>query len=163
MPKLNTANTMNTRTFLVAVIMTIATTTQAQYFFHPEIVPLDGIEFCQGYTSEHVAHFRMISQFPNFASLPYVYVTYTWVAEHPKGRKEWNTGNRVRAVPLPWEGEYTVQVRVEFIRLGFANPFSTIWSNRIKIVARDCDDSLRYQPGASGTGQKNLSTQGMKN
>lgn len=124
--------------YLLVVLPYLAFT---QNTFKPEIVPLNGLELCSGFNKENSALVKMTSPTPTFAQRKDVYAVYTWVAEHPKGTKIWNTSSNQREIPLPWDGAYLIKVKVDFIHISYPIPFTGEWSNSIKISARLCMDS----------------------
>ena len=103
-----------------------------------EIQSVNGVEFCRGYGPNHMAQFQITGTFP-FQVPPGTAVVYTWTAQHPNGTKVWNTNFPYRAVPIPWVGEYIVQVKVEYIRKGNSRPFITFWSNQVVVRGIECN------------------------
>ena len=106
-----------------------------------EIQSVNGTEFCIGYGSENQAQFVVTTDFP-IPIPPETVVVYTWTAKHPNGNKVWNTNFPYRAVPIPWTGDYIVQVKVEYIRRGRSRPFAAFISNQVLVSGFDC--SPRY-------------------
>lgn len=106
--------------------------------FSSEIVSLNGYELCKGIGPHHWAHIAVVSG-PPIPLPPDTYITYTWMAKNPFGSWVWFTSSSTRAVPIPWQGNYYVQVRVEYIRRGRRSPFAVFWSNVITIRGINCD------------------------
>ncbi len=106
-----------------------------------QIASNNGTEICQGYTSDCQAHIAIISGLP--LSIPEnTYVTYVWTSEHANGTKTWESNRQDRKVPIPWEGDYTVQVKVQYVRSQNDNnryrPYAVFWSNKLKITGKLC-------------------------
>lgn len=117
---------------------------QGQEVYIPEIIPLNGTEICSGYDlQQNAALIGMFTPTPDYAQRENIYTVYTWTAEHPKGNKTWNTSNKIRQIPLPWEGSYLIKVKVEFIHKDFPAPFAGATSNSLKIFAKNCSPSIR--------------------
>lgn len=135
--KLNTTP-LPIRNLFFSLLLIFPSLGLSQNFYKPEIAALNGIELCSGFEDENSAIVKMISPTPTFAQRKDVYAVFTWVAEHPKGTKTWNTSSNQRQIPLPWEGSYLIKVKVDFIHINYPIPFTGEWSNSIKISARLC-------------------------
>jgi len=102
-----------------------------------QIQSMSGTEVCQGYTSANQAQMQVLSGLP--ATKPAnTYVTYVWTSTHANGTKTWDTNQPTRRVPIPWAGEYTVQVVAHYIREGESRPYAAFWSNRVKVMGMIC-------------------------
>lgn len=97
---------------------------------------MNGEEICQGYLPQNQAHV-MINSMP--MSIPdNTYVTYRWTSAHANGSKVWDTNRPDRRIPVPWTGEYTVQVQVQFTTKGNSRPYAVFWSTPIKVMGKIC-------------------------
>jgi hypothetical protein len=98
---------------------------------------MNGDQICQGFSTENQAQLEVSSALP--LRLPeQTYVTYTWMSTHANGTKVWDTGLPTRRVPVPWTGEYTVQVQAQYIREGERRPYAVFWSNKVVIMGKTC-------------------------
>lgn len=102
-----------------------------------QISCMNGDQICQGFTSANQAKIEIVSASP--LRVPeQTYVTYTWVSTHANGTKIWDTGLPTRRIPVPWVGEYTVQVQAQYVREGELQPFAIFWSNKVTVMGKTC-------------------------
>ncbi len=104
----------------------------------PYIQCLNGSEICCGFQPNNIAQVKVVA--PPSLPLPSGSAfTYVWISEHQNGTTwTWHTSVNQRAIPIPWEGEYTVRVQVIYIQIINYTPFASFWSNSIKIHGKQC-------------------------
>lgn len=98
---------------------------------------VNGETFCAGYGPQSTAQISMVSDLP-IKPPSNARVVYTWTAEHPNGTWTWGTGSPDRVVPIPWPGEYVVQVRITYYLPNRTRPFAAFWSNKIAVRGEGC-------------------------
>lgn len=105
-----------------------------------QIKCMNGEQLCQGFASDNQAQLEVVSNLP--LRLPELtYVTYTWVSTHANGTKIWDTALPTRRIPVPWVGEYTVQVQAQYIREGERRPYAVFWSNKVVVMGVPCGNT----------------------
>jgi hypothetical protein len=102
-----------------------------------QISSMNGDEICQGYASDNQAIIQVTSGIPS-AKPENTYITYVWTSTHDNGTKVWDTNLSSRKVPIPWTGEYTVQVVMQYVRHGQTRPYAAFWSNKVKVMGKVC-------------------------
>ncbi len=102
-----------------------------------QISSMNGNEICQGFASDNQAIVQVVSGLPMSAPVG-TYVTYTWTSTHANGTRVWDSNRGDRRIPIPWAGEYTVQVQIQYIREGKRRPYAVFWSNKITVIGTIC-------------------------
>jgi hypothetical protein len=102
-----------------------------------QISCMNGEEICQGYSSGNQAQLQVMSGLP-MTKPENTYVTYIWTSTHANGTKIWDSNQPTRKVPIPWAGEYTVQVAAQYIREGQRTPYAVFWSNKVTVMGKIC-------------------------
>ncbi len=120
--------------FFILTIGFFTTTTYGQMF---QIQSMNGEEICNGFLPENQAQVRVVGNLP-LSPPENTYITYMWTSTHERGVKTWDTNRPDRRVPIPWTGDYTVQVKVMYTRHGNTRPYAVFWSNPIKVTGRNC-------------------------
>lgn len=117
---------------LTFTLLTI--TTNAQML---QISSMNGEEICQGYSSANQAFIQVTAGIP--ATKPEnTYITYIWTSTHANGTKIWDSNQPTRRVPIPWAGDYTVQVVMQYVREGQTRPYAAFWSNKVTVKGMPC-------------------------
>lgn len=103
-----------------------------------EITCTNGNEFCVGLSAESYAQVHIMTPPP--IPLPSNSTfTYIWTVKHQNGTTWiWHTNLDCKAIPIPWEGEYTVRVKILYVKKYQNYPFAAFWSNTIKIYGKQC-------------------------
>jgi hypothetical protein len=101
---------------------------------------MNGSEICCGFSSQSIAQVKVVANPP--LPLPSNSAfTYVWTSQHQSGTTwTWYTSVNQRAIPIPWEGEYTVRVQVVYVQILNYTPFAAFWSNTIKIYGKQCTE-----------------------
>lgn len=95
-------------------------------------------EFCVGMDPENYAQMQIVSDPPIPLPSNATY-TYVWTAQHQSGTTwTWHSNLNHKAVPLPWEGEYVVRVRIKYVKKYHNYSFAAFWSNRVYLAAKHC-------------------------
>lgn len=122
---------------ILASSLTITLFSNSTYGQMLQIACMNGPEICQGFMPENQAQVQIMGGLP--MSVPdNTYVTYVWTSTHANGKKTWDTSRPDRKIPIPWLGEYTVQVQVLFTRHGKTRPYAVFWSNQITLAGKVC-------------------------
>ena len=122
---------------LASACLLLFTNSTIRPMMRATISPMNGETFCAGYGPESTAQIAMISDLP----LPppsNARIAYTWTAEHPNGTWTWGTGSSDRVVPIPWPGDYVVQVKITYYLPNRTRPFAAFWSNKVTVKGESC-------------------------
>lgn len=98
---------------------------------------MNGEEICQGYAAENQAMIHITAGLPTEKPED-TYITYVWTSTHANGTKVWDSNQSSRRVPIPWSGEYTVQVVMQYVRVGQTRPYAAFWSNKVTVMGKIC-------------------------
>ena len=110
-----------------------------QLMVAPNIASMNGTEFCTSFDfAKDRPHICLVSGNP-LPVLENMYVSYTWIVQHPQGRFTWNTSSPERVIPVPWPGKYTVKVIIKYFKKGRQRPFGAVLSNTVELYGRECD------------------------
>lgn len=102
-----------------------------------QIASMNGNEICQGYASDNQAVVQIMNGIP-IQKPENTYITYVWTSTHANGTKVWDSNQPTRKVPIPWLGEYQVQVVMQYVRVGQTRPYAVFWSNKITVMGTNC-------------------------
>lgn len=106
-----------------------------------QIQSMNGSEFCSGYTEASVVYIKVM-ELPPFSLSPTIALTYTWTIRHSNGTIwTWYSNVDHRAFFTPWEGEYDISLKIEYINITSNIPFTAFWSSPITITAFECDEN----------------------
>lgn len=122
--------------FCIGIFFLTGFTPNKQYMV-ATIAPTNGAEHCAGYGPQNMAHVSLVSG-PPIPVPPGVALVYTWYSEHQNGNWTWWGNVPTRVVPMPFPGQYNVQLKIEYIRKGRSRPFAAFWSNRLQLQGIDC-------------------------
>ncbi len=127
------------RKLFLILVTTLAFTflSHSSYSQMVQLASMNGEEICQGFMPENQALLQIVGNLP-IPPGEDTYITYFWRSVHEKGSKTWDTSRPDRRVPIPWTGEYTVQVQVMYTRHGSTRPYAVFWSNPVKIMGTSC-------------------------
>lgn len=122
---------------ILASTLTFTFLTNSTYGQMLQLACMNGVEICQGYAAENIAQVQINSALP-ISAPENTYVTYVWKSVHQNGTKIWDTSRPDRKIPIPWVGEYMVQVQVLYTRQGSTRPYAVFWSTPLKITGKIC-------------------------
>ncbi len=131
-----TYNTMR-KLILAAACLLLFTNLTSHPTMRATISCMNGESFCAGYGPQSTAQISLVSSLP-IKPPSNARVVYTWTAEHPNGTWSWGTGSPDRVVPIPWAGDYVVQVRITYYLPNRTRPFAAFWSNKIVVSGKRC-------------------------
>jgi hypothetical protein len=120
---------------LLACFFFLLTSTYAQMTV--VIASQNGNEICAGFTPANCAHIAVVTPPPLPVSTNSILV-YTWTAEHANGSWTWHTNYPTRVIPLPFPGQYRIQVKIEYMRRGTKRPYAAFWSNKLYVQGMNC-------------------------
>ena len=131
-------NTITMRKLFYSIAMFIAPF--LAYSQMSQIHSINGDEFCCGYSEESAAFIELIEDPP--MTLPSnATFTYVWTVRHENGTTwTWYGSVRNRTVFTPWPGEYTIRVKILYVRTYQNTPFAAFWSQPITIYAQNCSE-----------------------
>ncbi len=95
-------------------------------------------EFCVGLEPENYAQMQVVTNPP--IPLPSnSTMTYIWTVKHESGTSwTWHTNHNYKAIPIPWQGEYTIRVKIHYVQKYQNYPFAAFWSNRVVLIGKYC-------------------------
>jgi len=128
----HTNRTTMRKLLLVAAFFSITLTTYAQM-----IASQNGNQICSGFEMSNCAHIAVVAPPPVPLAANSI-MLYTWTAEHANGTWIWHSNHPTRTVPLPFVGQYMIQVKIEYMRKGTKRPYAAFWSNKVYIHGMDC-------------------------
>ncbi|GJM31897.1 MAG: hypothetical protein DHS20C18_08980 [Saprospiraceae bacterium] len=103
-----------------------------------QLIAVNGSEICAGLQPENQAHICVSENLP-IPLPPNSTIAYTWTVIHPNGTWRWVSTASERTVPIPWPGDYSVRVQMEYIRQGRRRPFAAFWTSPLIIHGSDCE------------------------
>ncbi len=130
----------NHRTFmrkglLLVCIFFLTTSTYAQ--MTATIASQNGNEICSGFTPANCAQVAVMTPPPLPVPANSILV-YTWTAEHANGSWVWHSNYPTKMVPMPFTGQYKIQVKIEYMRKGTKKPYAAFFSNKIYVQGMQC-------------------------
>ncbi len=135
------------RTFLIALFIFFFSS-MTVYSQMTTIACMNPQEFCIGMDYENYAQMQVVANPP--IPLPSdATFTYIWTAQHQSGATWiWHSNLNYKAIPIPWEGEYEVRVKILYVHKYENYPFAAFWSNRVILVGKHCPTSaVDERPG----------------
>lgn len=120
---------------LLAGIFLLTTSTYAQ--MTAVIASQNGNQICSGLESTNCAHVALVSP-PPLPVPENTILAYTWTAEHANGSWTWHSNYPTRIIPLPFQGQYKIQVKIEYMRRGTKRPYAAFWSNKLFLQGMQC-------------------------
>ncbi len=131
------------RNLLLKAGMVFLLTTTMQIDMFAQLVALNGVEICAGLGSENMAHVCVGENLP-IPLPPNATIAYTWTVQHSNATWRWYTMSSERLIPIPWPGEYSVQVKMEYVRRGNnrPRPFAAFWTTPLIIHGQNCEASI---------------------
>lgn len=103
-----------------------------------QISCMNGEQICSGFLPANQAHIRMTAPPP--VPLPFnATMTYTWFIDHPNGSWLWHGNVIDRMVPIPFTGDYSIQLLVKYVRKNQNRAFAAYLSNKIVIKGVACE------------------------
>ena len=101
------------------------------------IASQNGNQICAGLMPANCAHVALVTP-PPIPVPANTILAYTWTAEHANGTWTWHSNFPNRVIPLPFPGQYRIQVKVEYMRRDAKRPFAAFWSNKLYLQGMQC-------------------------
>ncbi|MCB0632213.1 MAG: hypothetical protein R2824_22570 [Saprospiraceae bacterium] len=98
------------------------------------ITTTNGPEYTAGLSADNKVHVEVMGDLP-IQPAENSKLVFTWYCEHNLGSWTYGTGFDWNDYRIPYQGVYTMQAKIEYLREGKTRPYAAFWSNRISVHA----------------------------